>query len=63
MSKVIIYPNEYGGVSVLTPILESGLTIDQIAKKDVPPGTPFKIVDSSEIPEDLTFRDAWEYVA
>ena len=31
-----------------------------IALKDVPAGVPFKIVDVSEIPEDRTFRAAWE---
>lgn len=33
----------------------------RIAAKDVPAGKPFKIVDVSEIPEDRTFRGAWEY--
>lgn len=32
-----------------------------IAQKDVPAGKPYKIVDVSDIPEDRTFRDAWEY--
>jgi len=32
-----------------------------IAAKDVPAGKPFQIVDVSDIPEDRTFRDAWEY--
>jgi len=31
-----------------------------VALKDVPAGVPFKIVDASEIPEDRTFRAAWE---
>ena len=34
--------------------------IEAIALKDVPAGLPFKIVDVSEIPEDRTFRAAWE---
>jgi hypothetical protein len=32
-----------------------------LANKDVPAGKPYKIVDVSEIPEDRTFRNAWEY--
>ena len=32
-----------------------------IAAKDVPDGKPFQIVDVSDIPEDRTFRNAWEY--
>jgi hypothetical protein len=38
------------------------MTIEQIAIKDVPANTPYKIVDVSEIPNDRTFRNAWEYV-
>ena len=57
----IIYKNESGGVSVLHPTDEalSFMTIDEIAKKDVPTGLPYKIVDDSEEPTDRTFRDAW----
>lgn len=57
----IIYKNESGGVSVITPSDEalSFMTIDEIAKKDVPTGLPFRIVEDSEIPTDRTFRDAW----
>jgi hypothetical protein len=62
MNKRIIYPNDEGGVAVVVPADECGLTIEQIAAKDVPAGKPFKIVDVSEIPDDRTFRNAWEYV-
>ena len=57
----IIYKNESDGVSILHPTDEalSFMTIDEIAKKDVPTGLPYKIVDNSEIPTDRTFRDAW----
>lgn len=63
MNKRIIYPNDDGGVAVVIPTLECGLTIEQIAEKDVPAGKPFKIVDLSEIPTDRTFRAAWEFTA
>ena len=36
--------------------------IEEIAAKDVPAGKPFEIVDAADIPEDRTFRNAWEYV-
>ena len=57
----IIYKNESGGVSILHPTDEalSFMTIDEIAKKDVPAGVKYKIVEDSEIPTDRTFRDAW----
>ena len=57
----IIYPTDDGGVAVLIPAAECGLSIEEIAAKDVPAGKPFKIVEDSEIPADRTFRNAWEY--
>ena len=58
----IIYKNESGGVSILHPTDEalSFMAIDEIAKKDVPTGVKYKIVEDSEVPTDRTFRDAWE---
>lgn len=61
MSQRIIYPTDEGGVAIVIPAFECGLTIDEIAAKDVPEGKPFKIVDVSDIPTDRTFRAAWEY--
>jgi len=62
MNSRIIYPNDEGGVSVIVPAPECGLTIEQIAIKDVPAGKPYKIVDVADIPSDRTFRNAWEYI-
>ena len=59
----IIYPTDDGGVAVIIPAPECGLTIEEIAAKDVPAGKPFKIVEDSDIPEDRTFRNAWEFTA
>lgn len=61
MNSRIIFPNDEGGVSVIVPDPECGLTIEEIAAKDVPAGKPYKIVDVSDIPSDRTFRNAWEY--
>jgi hypothetical protein len=55
--KRIIFQNESGGVSVIIPSGE--LSIEQVAKKDVPAGVSYEIVDVSEVPSDRTFRDAW----
>jgi hypothetical protein len=60
MNQRIIYPTDDGGVAILIPA-DCGLTIDEIAAKDVPEGKPFKIVDVADIPTDRTFRNAWEY--
>ncbi len=61
MNERIIYPTDDGGVAVIIPAPECGLTIEEIATKDVPQGKPFKIVDAADIPSDRTFRNAWEY--
>jgi len=62
MNKRIMYTNTEGGISVIIPSPDSDLTIEQIAAKDVPPNTDYKIVDVSEIPTDREFRSAWEHV-
>ena len=63
MTQRIIYQTDEGGVAVIVPAEECGLTIEAIAAKDVPQGVPFKIVDVADIPSDRTFRNAWEYTA
>lgn len=61
MNQRIIYPTDDGGVAVIVPAPECGLSIEAIAAKDVPAGKPFKIVNASDVPSDRTFRGAWEY--
>lgn len=53
----IVYPLG-DGVAILTPC-PCGLTIEQIAAKDVPAGLPYLIVDAADIPADRTYRAAW----
>lgn len=62
MDKRIIYPTDEGGVAVIVPA-DCGLTIEEIAAKDVPAGKPFEIVDVTDIPEDRTFRGAWTWAS
>ena len=62
MNQRIIYPTD-DGVAIIVPATECGLTIEQIAAKDVPAGKLYKIVDVADIPTDRTFRNAWEYTA
>jgi hypothetical protein len=59
----IIYPTPEGGVAIIIPAPDCGLTAEQIAAKDVPAGVPFRIVEADTIPTDRTFRNAWEYTA
>ena len=60
MNQRIIYPTDDGGVAIIIPA-DCGLTIEELAAKDVPEGKPYKIVDVTDIPTDRTFRDAWEF--
>ena len=52
--KLIIYPNDNGGIAILVPT-ESV----EAAMKDIPSGKPYLIVDAADIPTDRTFRNAW----
>jgi len=60
MEKRIIYKTPEGGVAVIIPWLECGLTLAEIAAKDVPTGLAYKIVDVADIPNDRTARDLWD---
>jgi hypothetical protein len=64
MNQRIIYTNDDGGVVILIPTPEclTERTIEEIAAKDVPAGKQYKIIDSTDIPTDRTFRNAWEAV-
>ena len=57
-NKRIIYQNDTGGVAVLIPA-DCGMTIEQIAAKDVPTGKAYKIVDVSDVPTDREWRNEW----
>ena len=58
MDKRIIYKNTDGSIGIIIPT-NCGLTVEQIARKDVPTGLSYKIVNVSEVPSDRTFRGAW----
>ena len=60
MDKRIIYQNDEGGINIIVPA-DCGLTIEEIAAKDVPEGKEYYIVNISDIPEDRTFRNAWTW--
>jgi hypothetical protein len=60
MDKRIVYKNDDGTISIIVPA-NCGLTIEEIAAKDVPEGKEYHIVDVSEIPTDRTFRNAWTW--
>lgn len=56
--KKIIFPNETG-IAVITPT--GNLSVEETALKDVPSGVKYKIIDSTDLPQERDFRNAWEY--
>jgi len=59
-NKLIIFPNDSGGVVFCYPNPNSGLTLEEIARKDVPAGKPYLLVPDELVPKDHTFFDAFE---
>jgi hypothetical protein len=59
MNQTIIFPDNAGGVSFCYPC-ECGLSIEQIARKDVPAGRPFLIVPNDQLRQDHLFFAAFE---
>lgn len=57
--KVVIFVHENRN-HVLMPAMECGLTVEQIASKDVPAGVPYKIIDRTDLPTDLIDMDTWD---
>ena len=58
-TKRIIYKQDNGTIAIIIPAPKETRTMEEIARKDVPTGKAYKIVNVSEISSDRTFRDAW----
>ncbi len=59
MAKKIIYKQENGTLSIITPVENNLMTIEEIAKKDVPTGLSYKIIEDTDLPTSREFRNAW----
>ena len=59
--KRIIYEADDGSIAIIVPSDNCDLTIEQIQAKDVPSGKTSYIVDTSDVPSDRSFRNAWTY--
>ena len=59
MSSIIIWKQDNGVVQVTHPAPNCGLTIHEIAKKDLPSGSKYKILPAEELPAWDEFRDSW----
>ena len=56
----IIYPTDTGTVAVMAvnPLVLEKMTLLEAAKKFVPSGKPFKLINDADLPED-DFQEAW----
>jgi hypothetical protein len=59
--KRFIYANDDGGISIVIPMDNTHLTLDEIKDKTCPSGKTVYTVDKSAIPTDRSFRNAWTY--
>lgn len=51
----IIFPNDSGGIACIIPTGET--PIEEVAKKDVPAGKPYKIIDVTTLPAEAAYWD------
>ena len=56
-----VYTRDDGGVTVVCPADNCGLTLEQIRDKDCPKDRTVYTVNKSAIPSDRSFRNAWTY--
>lgn len=54
--QLIIYPTD-GGLAILVP--SGALPLEEVARKDVPAGVPFKFIQEADLPDDSSTRDRW----
>lgn len=60
MTKFIVFKEDDGSISIIKPIEGCGLTLEEIAAKDVPSGKKYKIIEATDVPTDRYFRNAWD---
>ena len=59
--KRIIYVDDDGSLAVIIPSDNCSLTVEEIQAKDVPDGKTSYIINTTDVPTDRSFRDAWTY--
>jgi hypothetical protein len=66
MPQVIIFPDFdesgalTGGIRVIHRAPGCAMPIEELARKDVAQGMPYRIMQAADLPADRTFRAAWE---
>jgi len=59
MTKRIVFENNMGGISVTALATNASCTLEELAKRVVPEGNHYSFIDEDLIPDDRTFREAW----
>ena len=59
MAKLVLFDTDQG-VGILIGADGGDLPIHDVARKDCPPGSPFLIVDESELPTTDMYSASWE---
>jgi len=57
--KYIIYHMDDGAAGLIIPNMNCYLSLEEIAKKDVPDKRPYMIKTIDELPKDFTFFKSW----
>ena len=60
MNSVILCPSDEGFTNIINPNPTCGIPLEEIAKKDVPAGRPYIIVDRDELPKNTLLFEAWK---
>jgi len=59
MTNKIVFIQNNGNLALMYPALDCGISVSEIARKDVPAGLPYRIVSDTDIPTDHEYFDAW----
>lgn len=51
IETVVLYPNDIGGIAIVFPTGE--LPVEEVAKRDIPKGKPFKYMAYADLPANL----------
>jgi hypothetical protein len=58
-TKKIVFLQDNGNLALIFPAPECGLSIEEIARKDVPSGVAYRIINDTDIPSDHEYFNAW----
>ena len=59
MRYCICFPKKHEGIYIFHPAPEHEIALHELARTIVPDGRPYRIIETSDLPEDRYFRAAW----